>query len=298
MDAKRGLAAGQVPTAKDGRGRPFASALPEAEYRAWLARALADLPRASAPVEMAKAVLDQAGAAAVAAVRQRHLSEVHCHVLPTPLGDLCLAYSDLGIVRARLGATATTFAAEVAAALDIQLVADEVPPTRVARLVADFFSGKRLPLEAFDLATEKEFERGVLAAALAIPWGEVRSYAWLAREVGQPGAARAVGQALGRNPVPVLIPCHRAVRSDGGLGGYAFGLELKQRLLALEGVDLSDLERQARAGVRYLGSRTTGVYCLPTCRHARRVATANLVTFRSASEAEAAGFRACRVCRP
>ena len=94
---------------------------------------------------------------------------------------------------------------------------------------------------------------------------------WLAREVGSPGSARAVGQALGRNPVAPLIPCHRAVRRDGGLGGYAFGLPLKRRLLEQEGIDLAGLEQLATVGLRYLGSRTTQIYCFPTCRHARRI---------------------------
>ena len=297
MEARKGLGVGETCGPVSGR-RAFARPPAEAEYHDWLASTLADLPRGAAPPTVARAVLDRVGGAAAGVARRAPRVLVRYHSFPTPLGDLCVAYGDSGIVRARLGKSAEAFAAEVAAAAGSEPVADEVPPASVARLVADFFAGKRLRVEAFDLDAEGEFEREVLRAALAIPWGEVRSYAWLAREVGQPGAARAVGQALGRNPVPVLIPCHRAVRSDGGLGGYAFGLELKQRLLELEGVDVGELERRARAGVRYLGSRTTGVFCLPTCRHARRIAEANRVAFRSAGEAEAAGYRRCLVCRP
>jgi methylated-DNA-[protein]-cysteine S-methyltransferase len=77
--------------------------------------------------------------------------------------------------------------------------------------------------------------RRVLAETLRIPWGETRSYEWLAKRVSKPGAARAVGQAMARNPFPVIIPCHRVVASNGSLGGYGGGLEMKAALLRLEG---------------------------------------------------------------
>jgi methylated-DNA-[protein]-cysteine S-methyltransferase len=76
----------------------------------------------------------------------------------------------------------------------------------------------------------------VLAAISKIPFGETRSYGWVARAIGKPGAARAVGQALHTNPVPIIIPCHRIVASDGSLGGYGGGLPMKIKLLRLEGV--------------------------------------------------------------
>lgn len=78
------------------------------------------------------------------------------------------------------------------------------------------------------------FRRAVWEAARAIPWGETRTYGWLAAQVGRPGAARAVGQALGANPCPIVVPCHRVV-GRAGPGGFSGGLALKERLLALEG---------------------------------------------------------------
>lgn len=78
------------------------------------------------------------------------------------------------------------------------------------------------------------FRRAVWEAAMSIPWGEVRSYGWLAAALGCPGAARAVGAALGANPLPIIVPCHRVVGAQGALVGYAGGLEMKRRLLALE----------------------------------------------------------------
>jgi O-6-methylguanine DNA methyltransferase len=82
------------------------------------------------------------------------------------------------------------------------------------------------------------FERKVLLATAAIPPGSTSTYAALAAQVGSPRAVRAVGNALARNPLPWLIPCHRVLRSDGGIGGYRFGSSLKQALLEQEGVQL------------------------------------------------------------
>jgi hypothetical protein len=107
-----------------------------------------------------------------------------------------------------------------------------------------------------------------------------------------------VGAALGRNPVPVLVPCHRVVGSDGRLTGYAWGVGYKRALLAAEGADPDELERLGRRGTRFLGSDTTRIYCYPTCAHARRVTDRHLMTFTGTAQAAAAGNRPCRVCRP
>lgn len=101
-------------------------------------------------------------------------------------------------------------------------------------------SGKlrRLPV---DLSGVTDFQRAVLTKTAEIPPGEVRPYGWVAREIGRPRAVRAVGTALARNPVPVLIPCHRVVRSDGQIGHYAYGAAMKRELLVAEGVDVDRL---------------------------------------------------------
>ncbi len=99
----------------------------------------------------------------------------------------------------------------------------------------EYFAGVRT---VFDLPLAPggtPFQQAVWRALTAIPWGETRSYGQLAREIGRPGAARAVGMANHRNPLPILIPCHRVIGAGGSLVGYAGGLELKQALLALEG---------------------------------------------------------------
>jgi methylated-DNA-[protein]-cysteine S-methyltransferase len=103
------------------------------------------------------------------------------------------------------------------------------------RQLKDYFAGKR---KAFPLQLDfkgTEFQRKVWAALLTIPFGETRTYAQIARQIKRPTAARAVGAAIGRNPISIIAPCHRVVGSSGELTGFAGGLETKARLLALEG---------------------------------------------------------------
>lgn len=143
------------------------------------------------------------------------------------------------------------------------------------------------------------FRRKVLEEAATIPKGEVRSYGWLARHIGSPGASRAVGSAMATNPVPLIIPCHRVVRSDGRIGAYSLGgPENKWTLLRHEGADPDLLEGLAGAGIRYVASATTGVFCVPSCGRARRIRPEHRLEIRSEREAEESGLRPCQVCRP
>ena len=103
--------------------------------------------------------------------------------------------------------------------------------------IEGYFRGDRrhfaFPL---DLAGLSDFALKVYRASRDIPYGRTRSYGWLAAHCGKPKAARAVGQALGSNPLPLVFPCHRVIRADGDLGGFGSGLPLKKRLLRLEGL--------------------------------------------------------------
>src|SRR5437879_867385 len=118
----------------------------------------------------------------------------------------------------------------------------------------------RLPERLFDLRSVTEFERAVLLKALEIPRGEIRTYGWIAAEIGHPAAVRAVGTALRKNPVPVLIPCHRVVRSDGEIGDYALGgSQAKRAILAAEGLGPDQIQRLARQW-RRRGSDTLAAY--------------------------------------
>ena len=82
--------------------------------------------------------------------------------------------------------------------------------------------------------TGTDFEKKVWVALTEIPFGETRTYKWVAEKIGKPSAARAVGRALSKNPIPIVIPCHRVIESDGSLGGYSSGVDIKRRLLEME----------------------------------------------------------------
>ena len=172
----------------------------------------------------------------------------------------------------------------------------EAPVTAAARRLADqarkeiheYLRGERAFFGvSVDLSRVPDFQRRVLEAARQIPFGEARPYAWVAEQIGRPRAARAVGTALARNPVPLIVPCHRVWRSDGGLGGYLFGTDVKSRLLALE-----------RGTPVLEGCATTRVVCRVGCVHGRQMRPENRVIFASVEDARSVGYRPCRVCRP
>ena len=98
-----------------------------------------------------------------------------------------------------------------------------------------YFGGHQVDFpDELDLSGTAPFQRKVWEITRLIPYGKTRSYLWVAEQIKQPGAARAVGQALGRNPLPIIVPCHRVIASDGNLGGFGGGLEMKRYLLSLE----------------------------------------------------------------
>ncbi|MEA3407516.1 MAG: methylated-DNA--[protein]-cysteine S-methyltransferase [Chloroflexota bacterium] len=151
---------------------------------------------------------------------------VACTTMPSPLGMLCLARSREGLAQVRLANT------EAPCGGDDPLLAE------ARHQLEQYFAGNRrrfdLPLD-LRATSSTPFQRRVWQATRQIPYGAVRSYGEIARAIDSPRAARAVGQALGRNPLLIVVPCHRVVRSDGGLGGFGAGLDNKRALLTLEG---------------------------------------------------------------
>ena len=106
---------------------------------------------------------------------------------------------------------------------------------KAVKLLQRYLSGERVSFDLpLDMRYYTAFQQAVWKAAAKIPSGETRSYAWVAKRIRNPKAVRAVGQALGANPVPIIIPCHRVIGSSGSLGGYSGGIGMKQKLLKLE----------------------------------------------------------------
>lgn len=156
----------------------------------------------------------------------------------SPVGAVWIAWSIRGITGltpAFAAATVDDFLAEH------RRTAYEAPklPTDLEDLVRHALDDGTTEGVPIDLSGLAEFQQSVLTTCATIPTGTVRSYGWIAEEIHKPGAVRAVGTALGRNPIPLIVPCHRVVRSDGSVGNYAFGPEMKHDLLVREGAILA-----------------------------------------------------------
>jgi methylated-DNA-[protein]-cysteine S-methyltransferase len=151
-------------------------------------------------------------------------------IMESPVGKLKLVASDEGLVailwrlerpsRTRLG----------------ELVEDNHHPIllKTERQLGEYFAGKRKEFEVPLDMRGTPFQKNVWEALLAIPFGETRSYGQIAKQLGNPNATRAVGAANGRNPLPIIVPCHRVIGSSGSLTGFGGGLETKAQLLGLE----------------------------------------------------------------
>jgi O-6-methylguanine DNA methyltransferase len=219
--------------------------------------------------------------------------------IESPLGTLWVAWNGRGVSEVEQADDGDEAAARHAHRTGRRTVLADVLPPRLATAIGRRLAGEtrvRIPL---DLRGRTPFEVAVWTKALEIPRGEVRPYGWIAAEIGRPRAVRAVGTALGHNPVPLIVPCHRVIRTDGTIGQYSLGgPHNKRTILEAEGLDPVSLEDAARRGERLSGSTTTKIVCWPTCRHARRVQDRYRVSFRSLREAGAKGYRPCKVCRP
>ena len=243
--------------------------------------------RTSAPATLAPSVLAEVG-----------LVDLYAR-FDSPIGPLVVAWNGLGVSAVEAAADDGTFEAHHSARTGRRAIPADRLPERLGSAIARRLGGDRRARIDLDLRGHTDFERDVWQKALEIPRGEVRPYGWVAAEIGRPKAVRAVGTALGHNPVPLIVPCHRVVRTDGSIGQYSLGgPENKRQILTAEGLDLPWLEGLASSGIRFVGSDTTKIFCLPTCRHARRVTDKHRLEFHSMAEGKARGYRACLVCRP
>lgn len=155
----------------------------------------------------------------------------------SPFGPLLLAATPRGLVRVGLPAQDPDLVLEeLAARISPRVLEAPAALDGPRRELEDYFEGRR---REFDLALDRQLSAGFQLAVQRqigrIPFGKTRTYAEIARRAGNERAVRAAGTACGRNPLPLVVPCHRVLRSGGGLGGYAGGLAMKEALLALEG---------------------------------------------------------------
>lgn len=162
-------------------------------------------------------------------------SKLRYAVFETPTGWMAALASEAGLLRLVLPEAS---AAEAVARLGVELLLTADDGGYFAGLterLRHYFRGRPAVFDdRLDLSGATAFQNEVWRATRLIPYGETRSYGWVAASIGRDGAARAVGRALGQNPLPILIPCHRVVRAGGALGGFSGSLEMKRRLLRLE----------------------------------------------------------------
>ncbi len=169
---------------------------------------------------------------------QAGLLDVAYAVTDSPLGPLAVFVTPRGLVRvAYQGEPLDEVVAEVAARVSPRVLLAPEQTDAIRRELDAYFTRR---LQSFSVPIDwtlvRGFARGVLHATAAIPFGQVTTYGHLAEAVGSPRAARAAGNALGSNPIPIVVPCHRVLHAGGGLGGYTGGLERKRILLRIEGV--------------------------------------------------------------
>ena len=151
-------------------------------------------------------------------------------------GKLWLAATEHGLCAVAFGGDEATFVADLEKTWAFRPLHDHSALDDARQQLSDYLNGQRTGFDLrLDLRAVTPFQRQVLEATLAIPRGQTVSYKALAERVGKPNAVRAVGGAQARNPIPIVIPCHRVVGADGSLTGYGGGMALKQALLRLEG---------------------------------------------------------------
>ena len=221
----------------------------------------------------------------------------------SPVGDIRIGKTDKGIALVEFvrsdekkspgDSLQETFTLEK----NSQAIADLV------RKLEDYFSGKLQNLNWIvdDTLMRSDFQREVLRATAEVPYGTVVTYQSIADTIGQSKAVRAVAQALRHNPIPIHIPCHRVIGSDGSLTGYAGNLTaIKKQILAVEGIPVvENVKGLTIAKERmYVGWRHDRSFCLPRCSSLKEQAAGDRAFIPSRARAEAMGYMPCEVCHP
>lgn len=162
--------------------------------------------------------------------------KIYYDSLISPIGEIWIAGSKRGLIRIEFLISEDRFLSKLRRITIFNPIRDGSRFAEIRRMLEEYFRGDRV---SFDISVDLRgtgFQKEVWWAISRIPYGRLSSYVRIAKEIGRPKAVRAVGNAVGANPLPIVIPCHRIIRADGGLGGYRGGRELKLYLLSLEGI--------------------------------------------------------------
>ena len=219
-------------------------------------------------------------------------------VISSPLGQLLVAESDRGLAAIHFLFTSGGERTLAMLRNKFDLIENEASARRIGAEIASVFEGDFSAMaHPVDLSlVESEFQRRTYISLRKVPPGAVITYHGLAATVGHPDSPRAIGNTMASNPVPIFVPCHRVIRSDGTIGNYGGGVDNKIKLLRAEGFEVGrDLRLPSRA---VMGHRRTGIFCRPDCSAARRADPAEMLIFADARCAGHAGLRACKLCKP
>ncbi|MHB8383085.1 MAG: methylated-DNA--[protein]-cysteine S-methyltransferase [Candidatus Binataceae bacterium] len=224
--------------------------------------------------------------------------EARIGILASPIGRLMVAEGPRGFATIHFLSSASAERPLEKLRRNFDLLENEAWRADINRELARYFAGDFSVLgHKVDLVmVESEFQRRALTRLREVPIGSVITYQGLAAAVGEPGAQRAIGNTMASNPIPIFIPCHRVIRSDGTIGNYGGGVKNKVTLLRNEGFALGTSLRMPASAV--MGHRHTHIYCRPECSAAKRADPRRSLIFADARHAIDAGLRACKLCKP
>ncbi len=166
------------------------------------------------------------------------MDQVFYSSFKSPIGNIKAASTEKGVCYVELAQMSDDqFERRFKCRFNLAPVKDDEFCREVTNAFKDYFNQTLTEFDfALDLITGTSFQKEVWTRLQTIPFGIVKSYKWIASQIGKPNACRAVGNANGKNPIPIIIPCHRVICSDGALGGFTSGIEVKKKLLKLEGI--------------------------------------------------------------
>jgi O-6-methylguanine DNA methyltransferase len=218
-------------------------------------------------------------------------------VIMSPVGKLFVAISPRGILSVHFMDTKTPDPIPMMRE-QFDVVENQPAADRIGDQIRRYIMGDRKALSRkIDLSMVRgDFQRRALTKLCSVPIGSVMTYQALATAVGAPDGQRAVGNTMASNPIPIYVPCHRVIRSDGTIGNYGGGVDRKLKLLRAEGFAVGKDLRVPKHAV--MGHQRTHIYCKPECPAARRADPGRCFIFADPEHARRAGLRACKVCRP
>lgn len=220
-------------------------------------------------------------------------------VIDSPLGRLLVAEGPRGLLAVAFLDTPGADPTVAALRANCDVVADAEAAARIAREIDLLLAGDSAAVanHPVDLSlVGSGFRRRALAHLRRVPAGAVVTYQGLAEAIGALSGQRAIGNAMAANPLPIYVPCHRVIRSDGAIGNYGGGVDRKLSLLRAEGFAIGRDRRLPAQTV--LGHRRTRIFCRPGCAAARRALRSRCMIFADAAHARGAGMRPCKLCRP